>query len=157
MVTINSQEMKKAFSDSTKTQLSEQPNQVDNRMVIPIVDITPIKHKYANVLKRQQGATTVTLHTTPTTGDFYLTSLCLSMIKDNTSTSVSSSIEVTVGGVAINIVEIRGVTLTAQSDTIVMSFPIPIKCDRNTTIRMVHNAAVAASAACIQGYQEESQ
>lgn len=98
------------------------------------------------------------LYTTPTDKDFYLTSAQLSMIKDATSTSTNSYIEVAVNGVATVLLTIAGFSLTAQNDSVAQSFPNPIKLDRGSQIRIANTTAVANSRAhgTIQGYTEET-
>lgn len=159
MIQINNQEMKKAFSDSTKTQLMQQVAIVDNSKVIPIVDISPIKYK-TSVSKRGEAinSTSGTIYTTPTIGDFYLTSAQLSYIKDATSTSLTTGVRITQGGVVVQILSLNQLTLTAGYDSVSLSFNPPLKVDRNTSITVNNSTNVANISACatISGYIEDS-
>ena len=157
MVTINNQELKKAFSESTKTQLLEQPTQVDNSRVIPIIDVTPKNYKSCDIVRFKQASNTAaaqTIYTVPSNKDFYLTSCSLSVTKDATSTSIRTYIQVTIDGANQQLLSIAGITLTAQSQGLTMSFPVPIKIDRGTSIQFFNNTAVAniETNASIVGY-----
>lgn len=145
MVTINNQELKKAFSDSTKTQLLEQPNQVDNRVVIPIVDVTPYFHKKADIVRNGtlSAATSATIYTTPAERDFYLTSFAFSYKKDATSPAVLMGLSiVNVDGVRVGW-NISDNSVTATRDKMQMNFSIPIKVARNSTITLTSSSATA--------------
>jgi len=159
MVTINNSEMKAAFSSATKTQVFEQPNQVDNSRVIPIVDVTPRKYKIANFVKRTTltNASNATIYTTPADKDFYLTSAQLSIIKDVTATSIFTIITAVIGGATREILMLPGFTLTVQNQTTSIAYTIPIKLDRNTNIAISHSTNVAniTGTACITGYEDE--
>lgn len=163
MVNINNQEMKKAFSDSTKTQLSDQPNQVDNSRVLTTIDITPRNHKIANVIKggTLSNATSFTVYTTPTIGDFYLTGAHLTYIKDATSTATTLSLTVVPKdqNVASPLLRFATFTLTAGNDSESISLNPPILLARNSTILVTSDTAVANIKAQgqIVGYVDESQ
>lgn len=95
------------------------------------------------------NATSQTIYTTPADADFYLVACQLSMIKDAGATSTHSSLNLYVDGVAQNILSIPGITLTAQNQSISLSFPRPLKIDRNTIIAVqngTNNANVLARA-----------
>jgi len=146
MVTINNSELKKAFSDSTKTQLTEQPNQVDNRNVIPIIDVTPLKHKVCQIVKGAtlNNATTATIYTTPTNQDFYLCTAQASYIKDVTSTATSLSIEVTTrDGANAPILRFATFTLTVGQNTGSVTFSPPIMVKRGSSINLASDTNVA--------------
>jgi len=156
MIRINSQEMKKAFSDNTKTQVTEQVNIVDNSKVIPIVDVTPWNNKICDIIKFgvATNSTSTTIYTTPTNQDFYLVSATLSTIKDATSTSTNSGLNVVINGANSALLSISSLTLTAQSETVSVSLSTPIKVDRGSNITVTNgtNVANATSRGNIAGF-----
>lgn len=161
---INNQELKRAFSDSTKTQMSEQPNQIDNSKVIPIIDVTPMTHKKANILLENNTTATggATIYTTPITGDFYITSATFAIMKDAACDVGTGSVGVAIysNGKQTRILTIPLITLTAQSVQLAQAYKYPLKCDRNTTIALLNNTITAGNfirSITIQGYYEEGQ
>lgn len=155
-IQINNAELKKAFSDSTKTQLLEQVQVVDNSKVIPIVDVTPRKFKNTDIVRRNvcQNATSTTLYTTPSNADFYLTGVSLNVIKDATSQSVSSRVNIIINGATQTILSIEGLSLTAQIESNTISVIRPVKVDRGTNITLTNTNATAniTAGATICGY-----
>ncbi len=103
------------------------------------------------------NATSGTIFTTPTDRDFYLVAAMLSMIKDVTSTSADTTLGVPVDGVTQAILRIPGISLTPQNDVIAISFPYPIKVDRNAQIVITNSSNVAniVTRGSIIGYYEE--
>lgn len=156
---INNQELKRAFSNSTKTQLVEQPNQVVNSAVTPIIDVTPLNHKIIDIIAANAAlnATTATIMTTDTKRVFYIVAATLSVIKDATATSISSRVLATINGAATRILGIEGLTLTPQDRSVSISFPKPIKIDKgvNITVTNTTNVANVTSHAIIYGYYED--
>lgn len=89
------------------------------------------------------SSTAQTVYTTPANADFYLVSCQLSMIKDAGATSTLTALNLYVGGVAQNLIGIPGITGTAQNQSVSMSFPRPLKIDRNTIIQITNSTANA--------------
>lgn len=122
------------------------------------VAVIPI-HPSAKIVRQNSGANnaSLTIYTTPADKDFYLTAATLSYIKDATSTAASVALQVTIDGVALNVLFLPGITLTASYDNMALSFDVPIKLDRNTSIVCTASSAVAniRTAATIVGYLEE--
>lgn len=145
MIRINSGELKKAFSDNTKTQLAEQVNLVDNSKVIPVVDVTPWNNKSADIVRFNvaTNSTTSTIYTTPSNQDFYLTGAVLSTIKDATATSTNSGLNVVINGQTLALLSISSLTLTAQNQTVSLSLSVPVKIDRGTNITVTNGTNVA--------------
>jgi hypothetical protein len=76
--------------------------------------------------------------------DTFITGATLSVIKDASSTSVSSAINVMMpNGVTIPIVRIVGFTTTAQNGTSEFTFQHPIRIQRGSTVTVGNSAAVA--------------
>jgi len=113
--------------------------------VVPVIEVNPSQNRVANIVRVNVAvnATTATIYTTPTTKDFYLTGASLSLIKDATATSTRSYISIVIDGLNTGILDITGITLTPQNQTITISFPTPIKIDRGTNINIVNTTNVA--------------
>lgn len=144
MVNINNSELKKAFSDSTKTQLTEQPNNVENRNVIPIIDVTPLKHK-KSIAKfgTLTNGTSAIIYTTPLMSEFYLTGFHIGYIKDATATTTSVGLLVTDENNIAIYFELPHFTLTAGSGSFSREFTFPMKLAKNSTVRLVSGTGVA--------------
>jgi len=101
------------------------------------------------------GTTSSILYTTPTSRDFYLTNCNLAVIKDASSTSISTALVVTLAsGMEAAILNIPGITLTAQDKGITQNFSTPMKLKKGSTIRLTNTSAVATIRAegGFQGY-----
>jgi len=101
---------------------------------------------------------TLTLYTTPSDKDFYLTTAILSMIKDVTCDATGGiNLNAVIDGVTKEIIVYGILTLTAQADTIVCNCPVPIKIDRNTAITVsgTYTAGTMRRSATVHGYTEE--
>lgn len=145
MIRINNADLKRAFSDSTKTQLSEQPNLIDNSKVTPVIDVTPLNHKTLDfgIAVSADNAVAATLFTSSANADTYLTSGTLGWIKDATSTSTLATIRAVVNGGTFILAAIPGITLTANAQTISFVLPYPVKIDRNTAVTLTSSTNVA--------------
>ena len=160
MATIYNSQLTKELTQGAKIQVSRDsiPTQLADK-VVPVMEVNPKLLRRSNIVKTgtANNATTTTVYTIPTTQDFYLTSATLSMIKDVTATSVESTLTATVEGVDTKLMSIVGITLTVQDDQMTLSFPIPIKIDRGTNIRVTNSTNVAncKAIACIHGYLDE--
>jgi len=158
MIRINNQELKKAFSDSTKTQMSEQPNLIDNSKVSPIIDVTPRVHKNAKISRTEANNTTAaTAFTTSAKNDTYITGFTLGVIKDATATSTITRLQCVIDGATVNLAEIRGYTLTAQNQIVTQSFTFPIKIDKNTAVNITNSTNVANVTANLNVYYFEDE
>lgn len=146
-INIQGNEVESAFSNATsnKAERGEIP-QVSEKFYIPTIEVNPFLVKIADICKTSSAinATSATIYTTPTDVDFYLTAACLSIIKDNTATSVSSYISFNVNGVSCSICRIAGLTLTPQNSVVPMDFnQHPIKVDRGAVIAINNSTNVA--------------
>lgn len=129
-----------------------------SRVIIPTLEVNPRLTKTAIAkFAAAAGSTSSTLYTTPTNQDFYLCTAQLSLIKDVTATSNQSKIVIVQNGLSVTVCAISSITLTAQADSISVTFPHPLKCDRNTTITVQNSAATATIRADgqITGYLDE--
>ena len=127
--------------------------------VQPVININPKDYRRCNIVRRNNAAnaTSATIYTTPADKDFYLVGVSLAVIKDATSTSTYSSLDVTIGGARYEILYIPEITLTAQTAQETISFSQPILVDRNTTIRVLNGTNVAniTATGSIIGYTVE--
>jgi len=128
-------------------------------IIVPTVEINP----RINIVKRNTctNATSVTLYTTPTDKDFYLTGVSLSHTRDVNATCVSTAINGVIDGVSTGtiFIEHRMQTLTAGNiPASTQSFSIPIKIDRGTAITITASTNVGnfVSVGIIFGYTVET-
>jgi len=120
--------------------------------------------KEANVVRQSSitaSSAQATMYTTGIGTDFYLTGAYISIVKDATCDIATGNItiNVTQGGQARTILAISVLTLTAQNSNISISFPTPIKVDRNTAIlrsAITFSAGAAASSIGINGFESSS-
>jgi hypothetical protein len=160
MGTINNTQLQKELRDAFKIQqnVDAVPGKFEDR-VIPVCEVNP---KILTNLKMKAGllnnGTTATLYTTPTNQDYYLCAVELSTIKDVTSTSLFSAINVIIDGVATAVATIAGFSLTPQSEIVNLSFNNPIKVDRGTAITITNSTNVGniTSRGIIFGFVDEN-
>lgn len=126
----------------------------------PTIETNPFLASFASVAESGLGSSTgtsVTIYSTPSTTDFYLTGVSLAIIKDATCDTITGSISVTatVNGVSKSLVRIPHITLTAQTSELSISMVAPLKIDRNTNISISAPSFTAGTfqrAATIQGF-----
>lgn len=157
MATIYNSDLFKELKEGARIQQLTDPipNQLQGN-VIPVMEVNPKLLRRSNIIKNAglTNGTTTTLYTTPLDKDFYIVAASLSVIKDVTSTSTDTSLRITVDNVVVRPLVISGITLTAQSQAVSISFSSPIKVDRNTAITINHatNVANIRGDATIIGY-----
>ena len=146
MANINNSQLSKELIDGAKIQTSfdKIPTQLADK-VVPVMEVNPKMLRRCNLVKSQfaSNSTSGTIFATPTDKDTFIVACCLSVIKDVTSTSAFSTITATIDGVAIDLLSIAGLTLTAQSESVAVSFPFPVKIDRGTNIIVTNSTNVA--------------
>lgn len=140
MVEHQSKEVVDKMSEDLKVQPAlALPRNISNS-IQPVFNVNP--DRISNIIR---GAVTTSfsaaIYTTPTDRDFYLVALTLSVSKNGTSTSTTSSINFTIDGAAQSAIVIAGLTATAQSESNTINFPFPIKLDRGTQILISNGAA----------------
>lgn len=157
MATIYNSNLSKELIDVAKLQVSKDvvPNQIADK-IVPVIDVNPKHSRVINVIVSAlaTNSTAGSLYVTPTDRDFYLSAIDLSMIKDATATSLYSCLRAVINGATILFCRIPGITLTAQTGSISVAFPSPIKIDRGTTISLINSTNVAnvTVAGTIYGY-----
>jgi len=130
------------------------------RRVVP--SIQPVFEVYAPVAfvksATATNSTVATIYTTPSNKDFYLCSAQCSVQKDVLSTSDLTHITVIIDGTSVSTANIVGLGLTIESGTASMTFPVPVKVDRNTIIAIknsVGDGSVRATGS-ISGFLKET-
>jgi hypothetical protein len=145
MVKTNNSVIQQEFVDSAKIQTTQGlPTELDNT-IKPTFEVNPKLLRRCNIVKRGSllNATSATLFSIKADEDFYIVAATLTMIKDVTSTSTTVGLTVTTDGVATKILDITGITLTPDSQTISVSFPFPLKADRGTITSLTSSTNVA--------------
>lgn len=107
-----------------------------NGTVQPVVEIGP-RHTRISRFNFSSTTGTGTLYTTPTDKDFYITYVSLTVTQDATCDGVVGTVQLVQDGVTRGLIAIPHQALTAGTYTLSLSFPYPIKVDRNTAITAV--------------------
>lgn len=157
MVSINSTDAIQRFVDDARLQSSQGVPTNLNNSVQPVFEINPRLTRYADIVKYAllSNATAANMYAnTPTDKDFLITGAQLTWIRDATATTTQISINIPIGGAAVNLLTVPGITLTAGQGSISLSFPTPIKVDRNGLIRVVSGTNVGnfVAHAVVYGY-----
>lgn len=145
------EDMTRLFNLKSLDQVSEL-----GEVIHPVVLI----ERYCNIVRDVFAVNAVTglLFTTPADKDFYLVSAEVAVIKDVTSQSTSTDIQISVEGTVRRLIGIPGITLTVQNSAVSINFPKPVKVDRNTAINLKNSNATAniTAFATIQGFTVET-
>lgn len=129
--------------------------------VIPSIEVNPILTKEAFIKVGYDSTSgSITLYTTPTNQDVYVTAAYLSIIK-NAACDVATgpcSLSVVINGATVQLLRLPLITLTAQEQSISISFPHPIKIDRGTSVSVAGSftAGVYLRAAGISAFADET-
>jgi len=126
-----------------------------------IQPVLQIQNKINIVRGNRTTATgSLSVFTTPTDKDFYLTSLSAGMIKDVACDSATGRYDITavIEGVSQILDAIPIIALTAQNAMISRSFHVPIKIDRGTAFAFTGTfaAGVCVRTISITGYTVET-
>jgi len=145
MVNNNNSSLTKELIEGGRLQVIQGVPQSINNFIQPVMEVNPKLLRACNIVKRATAtnATTATIYTTPATQDFYLVAAAISYIKDVTSTSVFSRINITIDGVNVTLLEIPGITLTPATGQMSLNLTFPIKIDRGTNISVNNSTNVA--------------
>jgi len=133
------------------------PTDEVSEMIQPVVVVEPGVDIARSV--NLTNGTAATIFTTPADKDFYLISATVAVIKDVTSTSTGTFVQVFMpDGTGNAILRIPGITLTPQSGQMSISYPVPIRLARNTVISVNNTTATAniSAQACITGFTMET-
>jgi hypothetical protein len=137
--------------DATPTEIAEK--------VVPVMEVNPKILRRSNIVlnTRMVNNTAATIYTVPTDRDFYLVSAMLSFIKDATSTATEVNLRLKDElGISQRIMEFECLTLTAQADSMCITFPFPVKVPSGApiTINCTTNNANISVSGCIIGYTD---
>lgn len=131
--------------------------------IVLVGEVNPrlLKACDVNAAGNSSATGSVTVYTTPSDRDFYLTGIQYSMIKDATCDAATGTIQVggTVNGQSVAFLRKAIITLTAQSADITREFTRPILIDRGTAISMTatFTAGAMSRGCCITGFTLLSQ
>lgn len=162
------------FNQTQNTSIKN--NLIDELKLNPVVDNIPsvvnptiqpvfeVKKKISSVLGNTAKSTTgsTTLHTTSSTLDTYVTGLTFGLTINATNDIATGRVSITgvINGTTVHIASIPVLTLTAQNTVYSMSFPIPLKLDRNSAVTLGANWTFSAGAGTVIGtligYTEET-
>ena len=149
MAKIYNSDLTKGIADNAKIQINVDrvPDQLADK-VVPVMETNPRLLRIAKIAQSGAltNATSATIYTVPNGVDLYITSACLSMTKDATSTSTVGTMRaLTEDGIATtsDILVISGITLTAQHSNVCCSFDTPIKISGGNTVRIISGTNVA--------------
>lgn len=134
MPEVNKAALVTQFNDITGNQAVMGSFQKVGNIVSPTYEISP---KYATFVKSASATVSGTSVVQPdVTKDFYLTSVSASYVKDAACDSATGaySIGMTYSGAYQYVMHLPITTLTAQSGSVFLSFPYPIKLDRGGSI-----------------------
>jgi hypothetical protein len=158
MININS-EVTQGIQKAIKRQGTPEYKVSDT--IIPTIEVNPqiIKNVViANVDTGTSGATTI-IASDPNR-DIYITSVSLSIIKDVTCDIATGSVNVnsTFLGALKNIIGLPVISLTAQNQSISVSFPHPLKIDRNAGVSIsgTHAAGVLRRNVVVSYFVDET-
>lgn len=161
MVRINNIDLKRAFSDSTKTQLSEQATEVGN-IISPVIDISTIPTKLSTFSKYSTGTSTsgVTIFTSNATKRTLITGITLSYCGNATDDCTHATIAFSINGGTNRSCYLSHVTGDTTSKEISQSFPFPIEIDKNSAVSLTIVGATAGArvyAATVSGIEIDTQ
>lgn len=134
------------------------PSQLADK-VVPVMEVNPklLRMITRSIFTTATATGTSTIFNTPVNQDFYVTGSILSLSDDVTSDGIQAYITVYVNGevVRINSILKSPLTLTAINNSIML--PMPIKCDRNSTISSTSAFTVGASrrSCVVMGYIDD--
>lgn len=137
------------------------PYAVSNNVQL-VAEINPALVRRVDFVKStgQTNTTGGTIMTTASGVDTYLTGCFLAVNKDVSSASTDSSIKIFLqDGSNPVLIRIPGITLTAQTDNVIINFSPAIRLAAGTIISLVNSSGAANinSFASVWGYTETSQ
>jgi hypothetical protein len=116
-----------------------------SKTIVPVLETNSILSKPCNIVRHasQDNGTSSTIYTTPSDMDFYLVAASVSVAKDGTSPSTATKITIVTEGASRDLLVIRGLASTVEHESLSISFPNPIKIDRNTVINVTNGSGTA--------------
>jgi hypothetical protein len=145
---------------ATQQSSAEFANLPVRKEIMPVIEVNPKLMRTVDIHLRNAAinATSATLGILNSTEDFYIVACELSMLKDVTATSTASQLKANIGGATRVLLEIIGLTLTAQSGSVSVSFPHPVKIDKGTSITVANSTNVGnvSAVGIVYGYYEKT-
>lgn len=142
MAIIYNTDLSKELKEGAKLQQLRDiiPSQLADK-VVPVMEVNPKLLRRTNLIKSNIRSTSGnhSIYTSPATGqDVFLETFTISMIKDVICDAATGSfnVNITVDGATIDVFRLPIITLTAQSSSIVLTLPHPVKIDRNSSVLM---------------------
>jgi len=141
---IQSKEVIDKISDDLKVQPSMQIPRALMEKIQLVYNVNPVR-LVQSVGGSNANAATVTIITTSTIKDTFLTGLNISVTRDVVAASTVTAIRATAFGKGESIfLAIRYEPTTAGNDTTNAQFTLPVKLERGTTVRLTHSSTTAA-------------
>ncbi len=131
--------------NETKQQLQTQGMDFPSELNDKVSVVYPLNMP-TNILKyaERTSSGSVTMYTTPADKDFYMTYAMLNISKDVASDVAAALFTCYMEGAATRVFLLTTQPSTAESRHICVSFPIPIKIDRNTAIAVTATRTAGA-------------
>lgn len=138
--------------------ISQSGEKIPNETLDKVQLTYNLNRAFSNFVTATSGTTTgtqtITLPTVSVGADTYITSICFTMIKDATCDVASGRLPININpdasNVASNILAVPCLTLTAQSETVMATFPYPIKVRNGSNITQAATFTAGAMARSIQ-------
>lgn len=156
MVDIQSKEAVDRMSEELKIQ----PALVlPKKLADNIQPVFEISKKVANIVRSNSNAVTgsLTVYTTPTDQDFFLTAATVGHFENNLSNNILTSLNVVINGATRQVLEIAKPGGFQVDQNIALTFDTPIKIDRGTNITVSNSfgAGAATKFATLIGYTSD--
>lgn len=130
--------------------------------IVATVETNPLLVRRTNIVKVGNSIATLGIYPilTTTNKDFYITGASLYYVKDVLCDVANGFYNITayIGGANIAILSIPRLTLTADKEGVFITFPVPIKVDKNTIINasaFTYAAGTSARSWLVMGYYDE--
>jgi len=126
--------------------LSSSVDKIPNETLDKIQLTYPLTPKFSNRIATLTSSATGSgaIFTTSATKETYICGINIAVTSDATADSTSSSLTVVIDGVAKTPIRINKQTLTAGSAHAEISFPYPLKIDKNSAVTAVKAFTVGA-------------
>lgn len=162
MANVDSSDMMTELRKAAK--LGFEPVDVKISSFSPSIEVNPKLVKEANIVSNltRTASGAGTMFTTATGKETYITSATLSIIKDAACDAATGEITLycAIDGTTIRLLTLPCLTLTAQSATVSMAFPRPIKVDEGAALGLASVTFTAGNlvrSAGVTGFTIESK
>lgn len=159
MVDIQSKEAIDKMSEELKVQPAMTLPRALVNNIQPVFEIgAPPRSNFVESGVATAG-TNVTVLTTDTRRDTYITAIIFSLEKDGSADNASVDLRTTMNGATQQLSRIVGITLTAKSEVQTLSLPFPLKIDRGVAILITgaNTVGVIHKSAVVYGFTTDPQ